>query len=410
MKLIGKRGLAIATGLMLLAVPSTRAQESGEGVEDESTAFEGFVLGQGLLRPSFEALIEHDDNIFLTKVNKVDDIIWVLRPKIEYEVPFRQSSFRVGALLQYKDFQDYEFDENLSPLGSFDLLLRFANGMTFTIGDRYISGVLEVDEIDPGKEVVFGSERFRKNTITAGLRYDWDTRNGIGFMASIDDLTFDERTDIFYDYQNVSVGASYFHKLNPLTEIQVQANFLESSHDDAFAFRDATGAELWVGIRGEIAKTLSGTIRGGYRSLDYDDNVLSDEGYSSPVLQVSVDKAFGEDAALTFLAERSSFQTNYSADVNYYTSTKGGLEYNQKIDRLFFQLGGVYQANDYADPGLTGTRSRDDRILTGRVSLGYYFMRTLSLRANYRYDDRDSNQDEFDYTTNAYVLDLRWGY
>ena len=37
-------------------------------------------------------------------------------------------------------------------------------------------------------------------------------------------------------------------------------------------------------------------------------------------------------------------------------------------------------------------------------------MRTLALRLNYRYEDRDSNLNEFDYTSNAYLIDLRWGY
>lgn len=393
-----------------VAVPIVLAQEAGERVEEESTAFEGFVVGDGLLRPSVEIFAEHDDNIFLTKNNTVDDWIYVIRPKIEYEVPFRQSSFKIGGLLQYKDFQDYEFDENVSPLGSFDLLLRFANGMTFQIGDRYLSGVLEVDEIDPGHEVVFGDERFRKNTVTMGLRYDWDTRNGFGLFGTLDDVSFDEVNALFYDYRNASFGGRYFHKFHPLVELDISANYLDSSHDDLYAFRDATGAELWVGVRGEIARTLSGRIRAGYRTMDFADNPLSDEDFQSPVVQLSLDKSFSPNASLAFLVERSSNQTNYAADVNYYTSTKGGLEYNQKVDRLFFSLGGVYQANVYADSGLLGSPDRDDKILTARAGLGYYFMRTLSLRANYRYEDRDSSEDEFDYTTNAYVLDLRWGY
>ena len=386
------------------------AQETGERVEDESTAYEGIVVGKGLLRPSFEAIVEADDNIFLTKDNKVDDIIYVARPKIEYEVPFRQSSFKVGALLQYKDFKDYELNENWSPIGSFDLLLRFSNGFSLEVGDRVLSGTLEVDEIDPGFEVLFGDERFRKNTANVALRYDWDTRNGFGISSKYDSLAFDQATDLFYDYDTFVAGASYYHKFSPLAEFNVSANYIEWTHGDEFRFRDSDGGEVLFGVKGSLTQTLSGSVRLGYRNLDFANNDLSNEGFSSFVTELDLVQELANHASLSFLASRSANQSNYAADVNYFTSTRGGIEYNQRIDKFFFTLGGTYQANNYATSGLLTSADRDDKILNAKVSVGYYFMKTLSLRANYRYQDRGSNLDEFDYTTNSYLLALRVGY
>ncbi len=387
------------------------AQEAGDKMEDESTAYEGIIVGNGILRPSFELLLEHDDNIFLTATNKIDDLIYLVRPGIEYEVPFNQSSFKVGAVLQYKDFQDYQFDDNLSPLGSFDLLLKFSNGLTLNLADRYISGVLEVDEIDPDAELLFGKERFRKNGGRFSLRYDFTTRDGIGISADVTDLSFDNSTSLFYDYTKTGAAISYFHLLHPLVELNVTAKYLDLSHNSAESFRDATGSEAWIGLKGELTQTLSGSARIGFRSLAYDDNEFSGEDFSGLVAEANLSQKLANQATLDLLLHRSSNQSNFAPDVNFYTATRGGLEYHQRIDKLFFSLGGFYQVNDYPNESLLlGLGSRNDKLLRARLSIGYYFMPTLSLRANYRYDDKDSNLDTYDYTSNAFLVDLRWGY
>jgi len=83
----------------------------------DSASAQGLALGPFRVLPSLEFSIEYDDNILLTKDDKLDDIIFHIIPGVSLELPSRKYAIRLGYqadVLRYAD----EHKPDLSSLRS----------------------------------------------------------------------------------------------------------------------------------------------------------------------------------------------------------------------------------------------------------------------------------------------------
>jgi len=122
------RAPAMWTGLVLLAMLGFVGSASAQGLE----------LGPFRLLPSLELSVEYDDNILLTRNDKIDDVIFHITPGILLELPSRKYAIRLGYqadILQYVDNTDLNTVHHAMLA---DARVGFNMGLGLRLTDRFL--------------------------------------------------------------------------------------------------------------------------------------------------------------------------------------------------------------------------------------------------------------------------------
>jgi hypothetical protein len=410
--------MAIMIGaVMLLAWPAAAQKFEGEVRGAPSTTAnldEAIQVGPFLFSPAFELSWQDRDNIFFTPDNEVADQLWLARARLLFELPIYESYVRFSYTPQYRDFVDYELEDKWGHFFNAAGGFQFANGMTLDVVYDYIIGNLETREVDPGGELVFGDRNFTKNFASVELGYWFGPRDGLTVRADWTDIQYDE-PELFFPYSRVFAALGWKHQINPVLVMDLEYGHTEFDAED-FAdvdnsFRDSSSDQATVGLRGQLSPVVTTELRVGYRQTSYD--VLPGDPPTEDFKGVIADGFISWDLAhggfLRFDAVRSDYPSNFAREA-YYVATGGTLSYNIDRGRLFGQLLGRYQSNDYELPNPATGTVRSDNITMFGAGLGYRFSSLLSLRGAYLYEDRDSNIYNFGYTSNTFTLGLLVGY
>lgn len=374
----------------------------------EETSKEGIILGNFIFSPSVEFVYENKDNVFLTKSNEVEDQVYLLRPKLLFELPKEDSYLKFSWIPQYRDFQDIEIKENWSHFFNFEGRIKTPGGLELIAGDKYIlKGTLEVSEVDAGGELVFGLLPFDKNNLYFDMKYFLDSTNGFGLNADYVDVSFDKPETGFekfwYDYKRTEFGATYQRYMNPLLRMSAGLNFLTYDPENIAPFRKYDGMDYYIKFYGDFTPTVNASIKLGYEDLDFD----GAKDYKDWNARAELIWNFSGNRNLTTSILRQGFPSNYGY-AGSYTHNSINLTYNFNFGEKFFSaLGAGFGKNDY------NSISRVDDWWEGRFNIGYHFNPLMSVRFNYLYQDRNSNEDCFqgcDYKASTYLLNFIIGY
>ena len=405
---------AVVLGCLLLLASIFCFAQTGDqpGVSEQ-----GIQVGNMIFTPSLELIFEDKDNIFLTPSNEESDSIYVARAKLMLEYPFAESYFRLLWVPQWRDYADNELEENfthfLDLVGKFDT----ASGIETTIANHFVQGALEVQEIDPGQELVYGDEAFTKNETVFDLKYFFTPTDGIGFNVNYTMFSFDDDSPLWYDYNTYTAGISYQRYMNPLVRMAIGLDFTDYDADESdaiwtdSALRDHDGYNAYVQFYGAFSPTVTGDLKLGYESLSFSTpSDYGDRDYDDWSADGSLTWELVEGQSLVFRALHKAFPSNFS-DASSYTHSKLAMKYNAQLAaKAFIGLGAGLFNNDYneSDSFFEGTRSDD--VLEFKLEFGYHFSTAISARFNYIYQDRDSNFDAFDYTVNIWMVNLVFVY
>ncbi len=384
------------------------AQEITYEGTTEEIAKEGIVLGKFIFSPSLEFIYEDKDNVFLTETMEKEDQVYVLRPKLLFELPKEDSYLKFSWIPQYRDFQDIELKENWTHFFNLEGKIKTPGGLELLAGDKYImKGILEVSEVDSGNELVFGLLPFDKNHLYFDMKYFLDSTNGFGINADYIDVSFDEpefgEYRVWYDYKSTKFGATYQRYMNPLLRMALGVNFITYDPDENAIFKEYKGMDYYVQFYGDLTTTVNASIKLGYEDLDFD----GAKDYKDWNAEANILWNFSDFRNLAIKVLRAGHPSNVGY-AGSYTHNLINLTYNFKLTgKLFSALGASFGKNDYNDIG------RVDDWWEGRFNFGYHFSPLMSARLNYIYQNRDSNFDCFqgcDYKSNTILLNFIIGY
>ncbi len=376
--------------------------------EKEEKAKEGIILGKFIFSPSIEFIYENKDNVFLTETNEVEDQVYVIRPVLLFELPKEESYLRFSWTPQYRDFQDYEIKENWTHFFNLMGRINTSGGLEIMAGDKYISkGLLEVTEVDPGNELVFGLLPFDKNHIYFDMKYFFDSTNGFGLNADYVDVSFDKPDfvweKLWYDYKSTNFGATYQRYMNPLLRMAAGINFVNYDPDETAFFNKYEGFDYYIKFYGDFSTTVNASIKFGYEELDFD----GAKDYKDWNARADIVWNFSDNRNLVTSILRQGSPSNLGA-VGSYTHNSIRITYNFKFSEKFFSaLEAGFGKNDY------NYFFRVDDWWRARINFGYHFNPLMSVRFNYIYENRDSNMDCFqgcDYKASTYMLNFILGY
>ena len=375
---------------------------------------EAIAVGPFLFSPALQLSWQHRDNIFFTPDNEVADNVYLARARLVFELPIYESYLRFSYTPQFRDFKEYELEDNWAHFVNVAGGFQFANGFTLDLNYDYIVGNLETREVDPGGELVFGDRNFTKNFASAELGYWFGPRDGLTVRATWTDVQYDE-PELFFPYTRLFAGVGWKHQISPVLVMDLEYGHIEFETQDFEgvdnSFRDSSSDQVTVGLRGQLGPVTSTELRVGYRQTGFD--VLPGdpptEDFKSFIADGFISWQLGHGGTFRIDALRSDYPSNFGPNA-YYVATGGSLMYGLDRGRLFGQLRARYQNNDYElpDPG-TGVVRSDD-IATVGAGLGYRLSSVLSLHGAYLYEDRDSNISSLRYTGNTFTLGLVLGY
>jgi len=379
---------------------------------------EAIPVGPFLFSPALQLSWQDRDNIFFTPDDPVRDQVYLAKARLLFELPIFESYLQFSYTPQYRDYKDYELEDKWAHFVDVAGAFEFASGFRLNVAYNYIIGNLEVREVDPGGELIWGDRKFTKNYAAVGGDYFIGQTDGINFELTWADVDHED-PDLFYDYTRLFATAGWLRQISPILVMSVNYGHIDydakNSEYYSNSFRDSSSDEVTVGLRGQLSPVVATEMVVGYRLTSYDRQPGDPpvEDFKGVIANgfISWDLSHGSVIRLDLL--RSDYPSNYGPN-SHYVATGGSLMYNYERGSFFGQARGRYQNNDYnllaplseTDDG----KPRSDDIATFGLGLGFRFTEILSLWGTYLYEDRDSNLYEASYTTNIFTLGLVLGF
>ncbi len=367
---------------------------------------QGIFLGPFIFKPNFSLLYEHTDNLFLQGEKGFVDNLWIIRPQFQLVYPFLESNIEITYVPIWRDYEKYELKHKFSHFLTFQSNILQSSGLNIKLIDRFVRGYLEVSEIEPQREVVWGTNRFNKNLFSALFNYDFSERLTTSFGGDFNWVKFIDREEpmFFFDYNTLSLSGSLGYKTSPLTSIFVRYVFFANDAEKRFDTRDFNAHQLLFGIDSEATPRLKGGFSLGFERKDFKNIDLSINNF---VLSASIAYEISESTRLMLNANRGTYQSAYFT-ATYFKATSAYLSLTRQFtERFSGTIGGYIQQNGY--PQLE-TIERKDNIYGFNAEVGYIFSSLAVVHFNYKYENRNSNDKKFDYTQNRLVFDLQLGW
>jgi len=400
-------------------------------------AGDGIPVGNAIFYPSIEAVYTHSDNIYLQDATmpygNTSGSWWAIRPMVGWEFPFQQSYVRLDLGYQYQDYSSgYNINTHDTYTADLKGIFKFGNGHSFTIQDNFIRGLQEVSKFDPGYEQYYSNTPFNNNAFRAGLDFAVNKLNTLGVYGLYNTVSFSDvnatHQSPFFDYHQAGGGLLWKYNFRPAATFLVDVQYLENRPDQKvwdstlYTNVNAKKYDQWqvlTGVDGDLGTMLKGYAKIGWSRLRFQDNFSDFNGF---VADVGLSLKASEFFSVDFKANRTPYQSAYNIN-NYYTSSGAEVDLHHQVSRYIFWAAGYrYQENAYPDrteayplgPMVPTTdeflgsagQTRSDKISRAFAELGYHFNKQFSLKANYQYEDRNSNIKYLD----SYYLALRRPY
>lgn len=368
----------------------------------------GIHIGSFYLFPVLGNSISYNDNVFATDTGEKSDFIHVISPSLSLKSDWNNHAVGVDAGGRIGTYFD-ESDENYK-----DAYAR-AGGRIDVSRDTKISGGLGLqrnheERSDPNttagaaEPTVFytygghveGSHRFNRVTVSTGgdIRYlDYDSVDAVGGGTINNDAQ---------DRIELRPAVKVAYEFSPGYSAFVRGEGAINRYDkttDANGFkRDSHGYDVVGGASLDLTGLLFGDFFAGVRQRFFDDSRF--DTVTGPVVG---SKLTWIPTALTTVILDIENQIIDSPDTSSsgYTSTGVGVTVDHELLRnLILSAGGGFRYDDFE--GI----DRIDKFYSGTVGADYLMNRYLTLGARYRYERRDSDLSNNDYSRNLVTLSL----
>jgi len=412
----------LLAGLVTLGAASpvlAQGQTGVLGIPPMTNPGEGLPVGPMLFSPSVQMAWVSQDNLFRTPTDPFADDLYVARANFMFDIPVRQSLVRFAYRPVYREYKTYELQQNWSHFVNLTGRFEFSSGLVIDAQYRFVDGSQEIREVDPGGELVFGDNPFRKNWFNLGVDYWFTARDGVRLTAQYDDVAYkdpltepspDPDEQQFYDYTRTFAGAGWLHQINDVLVMNVSYRRVWFDPVDTLSYRTSTSDEATVGVEGLLSPVVSTAMRVGWRQTQFDD-ALGDEvpqDYSRFIINGFVTWDMGHGSSLNLSLWRETFPSSFGLNA-FYDSSRAVLTYRFDRERFFALARARYQINDYQVEDLVTGEPRKDDIISYTLGLGYRITRILSLYGSYIHLERDSTIPRNSFDANAISVGVTVG-
>jgi hypothetical protein len=253
------------------------------------------------------------------------------------------------------------------------------------------------------------------NDLKAKITYGFGNRFQILAYYNYYKQDYDLLRDYTQDWDTNEFGAGFQMRLLPKTWGFFRYYFGERdyfTHPAGTGVTESNDSDFsWnrvnFGVRWETGAKLEGELNFGYQLMDYK-NTADVEGdrYDAEdtwIAATSITYTASPTIGLALRLTRALRETG-SSDNEYFEDTGIGINMKKLIrSKFILNAGGVYNVNDY---NLPVTRPREDDRYTFNIGLDYLIRDWLTAAVGYRYEKKDSNYIEYDYTDTQFLVSL----
>lgn len=332
--------------------------------------------------------LRYDSNVALDETNELDDFVFSFTPGIEIAVGKKGTTpanitlvFR-EEILRYNDNDRFDTE-------------RFSASLKGTFDDPkfkadFNAGFREQQSNTPSVNVI--ADLVESELTTAGVNVEYNVSPKLSFGGG---LNYREQQYVTFtqlsDTESLTIPVNAFYEISPKLDatggIRWRSTDIENRADTDDVFVN-------VGLRGDLAPKVTGNIRVGFQQREFSGNQLSDEDGLS--VEANATWAASPKVQLRGLAARD-YGVSGTGETIEKTDLLGSAiyAYNELI-QVTGSLGFTNQ--NYSESG------RDDDILLFNSGVRYKPNDYVTLSAQYRFQDNDSNRAGSSYT--AHVLNF----
>jgi hypothetical protein len=382
-------------------------------------------MGKLSVTPGLKYDVEYNDNVFLDVDDEKDDWVHTITPSLflnwnEGGDTFASLGYQAG-IVRYNDYSDQDYEDH-SLIG--EAGYNAPSGLYLRLRDTF------QDTEDP-----YGSE----NDYRLGesiKRWNNDAEFVAGYeLADLYKLELSYRNaileyDAFQDqWQNRmshEPGIALYYKFLPKTSVFVQYQYEMTEYPeqddlddndrgiDSDTAQDYDYHKGFIGLEWDATAKLNGQLKVGYGYKDYDNKYsfrTDDQGRpieydeeSSWIAGTDLTYQWRPKTALGFSLERENLDSP-STSSNSYDRTRAGFGITQALgQRMTLSADAAYTLREYDEI------NRDDDQWELGLDFRYAMLEWLSAGLRYEYDDRESDDPEYEYTNNIVGLYLQATY
>lgn len=369
-------------------------------------------LGPFRFRPSVTFAYVDAEAFFLDSPEVSRDRYLQIQPSLGAQ--FGLPSLRIGGLKisytpRFRGFASFRELRQVTHELTATLDSQLTPALSFQANERFVRGIIETNEVDPGREYFVNLGRFTRNSFDARARLETGGRFTYELGGGLNHISFDEPSSFFgYDTRELRAGALY--DLTPGARLGLTYRFdqVPSAPERPLVESHANSFEL--SLEGEVAPLTQGRAAVGYRRQS---SPLAGEGgrsFSGLVLEALVTRELSRGAKLRLNAGRSTRLSAFEQNA-FYVSTVVGSYLTLPLPADFsLGAGAGYQWNGYRTVAAELGEPRSDRIFSWSVGLGRPLTRWSFIRVDYRKDRRYSNIESLENDASAFLLQFGLGW
>ncbi len=381
-------------------------------VPDSPSEATAIPVGRVFLYPLFSSSVERTDNLFMLSSDVQAANITTIAPGVIADMPFSNSSVRLGYVGSRRDYHTVGIETNDSHYFVGNARLKFGSGFELSLKEDYQRGMLDTLGVDPGGNLIFRGERYELNATEAELALERTStkRIALSFGRDVRNVLGDRLSGI-YDAEEYHGKLSGEHRLGMRTWMLWEGNFARTHLTWPPEYREGASIyedddNLRVGTRFLLSPaTVLNALAGWSRTRFTGDASGAFRGVVGNA-NVRWTRPTGETVEFGFARVVYPLLVDAEDVEPYYLSTQYHVEASTgNLATLSLGVTAYYYVNDF--PSDTSTRT--DRVGNAEIWAGYRYHGWMECRVYLSKGRRDSTEPGFDYRVTRYGALLRIG-
>lgn len=365
---------------------------------------EGWWVGPFRVRPGI-SLSYSTGSTTVDSPDPVDEEYLLVQPHLGLETSLLDGRLTASYHPTLRGLSNFEQTSENSHTVNAALQLELGPSLHLRLADRYVWGVLETDEVDPGREYFFDLARFTRNYATAGLRFKGASRLDLDLSLHFNRVDFAEESS-FYDHDRWGAKLGLGYELSPRVRSELAYVYDEvptpTEHPEAYSY----GHGLRLMLEGELAPLMDAEVFVGYQKRRAPNAGEGGQRIDGVVAGGQVRKELSPRSWIGLSGERSTYPSAFESNGIYVSNAIQG---NYSLPTPFgtsLTLAGGYRLNEYGVVSPEIGEPREDTIWGWSVGLGRPVSRSIYIRVDYNWQKRNSNLNGFDTQTDGFLFQV----
>jgi hypothetical protein len=338
----------------------------------------------------------YDDNLFTSNVLKKSSPFYALSPGFRLTTRTESSVFQGSYQAQIGRYTDSSNDDYVDHVAHAQFDTAFSGRSFVRLGYDYVRGHDPRGSTDRG--ISLYPDKYELSSPSITYAYGAPGAQGrVELYASDGDKKYlnNRASTASSDRDTLEYGGAFYWRVAPKTYVLAEARETRIDYKLPASPQDSKERRYYGGVSWEATAATTGTLKVGQLRRSFDNGsypTTSDTSWEGSILW-----APRTYSTFDFYTSR---QTSESTGVGRFLLTSvAGVTWNHAWNSYFNSAVMLrYQKDEFQGVN----RVDETRSLGFRV--GYKFHRTTTFGAEYTYTQRDSNQPQFEYDKNFYLL------